>query len=49
MDKWGFGISMAVVGMGGTLLSLAFVSLTVFVLTRIANAFGKDKNKEGAQ
>jgi hypothetical protein len=35
MDKWTFGISVTVVGMGGTLLTLWLLSLVTMVLKRI--------------
>lgn len=35
MDKWTFGWSMLVVGMGGTLLTLWIMSLIMTVLKKI--------------
>ena len=34
MDKWDFGISMTVVGMGGTLLTLWILSLFTMLLKK---------------
>ena len=34
MDNWAFGISMTVVGMGGTLLTLWFLSLCIMLLKK---------------
>jgi Na+-transporting methylmalonyl-CoA/oxaloacetate decarboxylase gamma subunit len=35
MDNWTFGITMIVVGMGGTLLTLWILSLFVSVLKKV--------------
>ncbi|MFH1350564.1 MAG: OadG family protein [Pseudomonadota bacterium] len=35
MEKWDFGITMLVVGMGGTLLTLWILSLFVVLLRKI--------------
>jgi Na+-transporting methylmalonyl-CoA/oxaloacetate decarboxylase gamma subunit len=35
MDKWTFGITLLVVGMGGTLLTLMLLSLIMAALKRI--------------
>jgi hypothetical protein len=35
MDTWTFGLTMVVVGMGGTLLSLMLMSLIMALLKRI--------------
>ncbi len=35
MDRLEFGVSMAIVGMGGTLLSLYILSLIISLLTRL--------------
>jgi Na+-transporting methylmalonyl-CoA/oxaloacetate decarboxylase gamma subunit len=35
MDNWTFGISMIVVGMGGTLLTLWILSLVMTVLKKL--------------
>jgi hypothetical protein len=35
MDKWTFGITMLVVGMGGTLLTLGIMSLIIALLKKI--------------
>jgi Na+-transporting methylmalonyl-CoA/oxaloacetate decarboxylase gamma subunit len=34
MGKWDFGISMTVVGMGGTLLTLWFLSVCIMLLKK---------------
>lgn len=44
MDNWTFGITMTVVGMGGTLLSLWIFSLLMGVLKRL---FPYVKEEEG--
>ncbi len=35
MGKWDFGITLAVVGMGGTMLVLYFLSLVISLLKRL--------------
>jgi hypothetical protein len=35
MDKWTFGVTMLVVGMGGTLLTLGIMSLIITLLKKI--------------
>jgi len=35
MDKWTFGVTMLVVGMGGTLLTLGIMSLIIALLKKI--------------
>jgi len=35
MDNWTFGITMIVLGMGGTLLSLVVLSLVMGILKKI--------------
>jgi hypothetical protein len=35
MDSWTFGLTMVVVGMGGTLLTLMLMSLLMALLKRI--------------
>jgi hypothetical protein len=35
MDSWTFGLTMVVVGMGGTLLSLMLMSLIMALLKRL--------------
>lgn len=35
MDTWTFGLTMVVVGMGGTLLSLMLMSLIMALLKRL--------------
>jgi Na+-transporting methylmalonyl-CoA/oxaloacetate decarboxylase gamma subunit len=44
MDNWTFGITMIVVGMGGTLLTLWILSLLMSVLKK---AFPYKKEEEG--
>ncbi len=44
MDNWTFGITMLVVGMGGTLLTLWILSLLMGVLK---NIFPYKKEEEG--
>ena len=46
MDNWTFGITMVVVGMGGTLLTLWILSLLMSVLKK---AFPLKKEGEGKQ
>jgi hypothetical protein len=43
MDNWTFGITMVIVGMGGTVLSLWILSLLMSVLK---NAFPYKKEEE---
>ncbi|MFH1294003.1 MAG: OadG family protein [Pseudomonadota bacterium] len=35
METWTFGITMALVGMGGTLLSLWFLTLTIMLMKKL--------------
>ena len=35
MEAWTFGITMAIVGMGGTLLSLWFLSLVIVLMKKL--------------
>jgi Na+-transporting methylmalonyl-CoA/oxaloacetate decarboxylase gamma subunit len=35
MDNWTFGVTMVVVGMGGTLLTLLILSLLMSVLKKV--------------
>ncbi len=35
MDKWTFGVTMLVVGMGGTLLTLGIMSVIIVLLKKI--------------
>lgn len=35
MDRWTFGITMLIVGMGGTLLTLVLLSLIMAILKKI--------------
>ena len=44
MDNWTFGITMVVVGMGGTLLTLCILSLLMGLLKR---AFPYRQEEEG--
>ncbi len=44
MDNWTFGITMIIVGMGGTLLTLWILSLIMSVLKK---AFPYKKEEEG--
>jgi len=44
MDNWTFGITMIIVGMGGTLLTLWILSLLMSVLKKV---FPYKKEEEG--
>jgi Na+-transporting methylmalonyl-CoA/oxaloacetate decarboxylase gamma subunit len=44
MDNWTFGITMIVVGMGGTILTLWILSLLMSILSK---AFPYRKEEEG--
>jgi Na+-transporting methylmalonyl-CoA/oxaloacetate decarboxylase gamma subunit len=44
MDNWTFGITMIIVGMGGTLLTLWILSLIMGVLKK---AFPYQKDEQG--
>ncbi|MCX5829099.1 MAG: OadG-related small transporter subunit [Deltaproteobacteria bacterium] len=44
MDKWTFGVTMLVVGMGGTLLILGIMSVIIALLKKI---FPYKKEAEG--
>ncbi len=44
MDNWTFGITMIIVGMGGTLLTLCILSLLMGALKK---AFPYKKEEEG--
>lgn len=46
MDRLEFGLSLATVGMGGTLLSLLLLSFIIKILTRLFGENGQ-VNKEG--
>jgi Na+-transporting methylmalonyl-CoA/oxaloacetate decarboxylase gamma subunit len=35
MDKWTFGLTMLIVGMGGTLLSLVILSLIMSLMKKV--------------
>ena len=43
MDNWTFGITMVIVGMGGTLLTLWILSLIMSLMKRIF-PYGKEEN-----
>jgi Na+-transporting methylmalonyl-CoA/oxaloacetate decarboxylase gamma subunit len=43
MDNWTFGITMVIVGMGGTLLTLWILSLLMSVMKKIF-PYGKEEN-----
>jgi len=43
MDKWTFGVTMLVVGMGGTLLTLGIMSVIIALLKK---AFPYKKEEE---
>ena len=48
MDKWSFGITMTVVGMGGTFLTLWILSLAIHGLKKVfplVEAAGAEKKK----
>jgi hypothetical protein len=55
MDNWSFGISMTVVGMGGTLLTLWLLSLLTIALKKVfppvkeATSSGKAGGTGGAK
>ena len=44
LDNWTFGITMLVIGMGGTLLTLWIISLFMIILKKI---FPYNKAEEG--
>jgi Na+-transporting methylmalonyl-CoA/oxaloacetate decarboxylase gamma subunit len=44
MDNWTFGITMIVVGMGGTILTLWILSLLMSILSKV---FPYRKEEEG--
>jgi hypothetical protein len=44
MDNWTFGITMLVVGMGGTLLTLGIMSLIIALLKKIFPYKKEDEN-----
>ena len=46
MDKWTFGLTMMIVGMGGTLLTLGLLSLVMSLLKMIFHITG-EKAAEG--
>ena len=46
MDNWSFGITMTVVGMGGTLLSLSIFSLTMSILKRLFPYEAEEESQE---
>jgi len=41
-DKWAFGLTMMIVGMGGTFLTLWILSLVMDLLKKIFPLSGKD-------
>ncbi|MFH0975053.1 MAG: OadG family protein [Spirochaetota bacterium] len=45
MDKWTFGITMLVVGMGGTIATLMLFSIIMFLLKKIF-PYRKEEEKE---
>jgi len=52
MDKWTFGVSVTIVGMGGTLVTLWLLSLVTMALKKIfpppeASAVSKGATKAG--
>jgi hypothetical protein len=48
MDKWTFGISVTVVGMGGTLLTLWLLSLVTVALKKIFPPLDESASSKGA-
>jgi len=48
MDKWTFGISVTVVGMGGTLLTLWLLSLVTMALKKIFPPLSEVNASKGA-
>jgi len=48
MDNWTFGITMVVVGMGGTLLTLGILSLLMGILSK-AFPYKKEEEEKGKQ
>lgn len=47
MDNWTFGITMLVVGMGGTLLTMWFLSLLMGILKK-AFPYKKEEEKKSS-
>ncbi len=47
MDTFTFGLTLTVVGMGGTLLSLWLLSLIVTALKKVFPLSGEGERKEG--
>jgi hypothetical protein len=45
MDKWTFGVTMLVVGMGGTLLTLGIMSMIIALLKKIFPYKKEDEEK----
>ena len=47
MDKWAFGITMMVVGVGGTFLTLAILIFSIEIMKKLfpLSAEGGDKGK----
>jgi hypothetical protein len=48
MDKWTFGVSVTVVGMGGTLLTLWLLSLVTMALKKIFPPLSEVNASKGA-
>jgi Na+-transporting methylmalonyl-CoA/oxaloacetate decarboxylase gamma subunit len=48
MDKWQFGMTMMVVGVGGTFLTLAIIIAAIELLKRLLPSTATD-NREGRQ
>ena len=46
MDKWTFGITMMLVGVGGTFLTLWVLGLTVDLLKKLFPLSAEEKNPE---
>jgi Na+-transporting methylmalonyl-CoA/oxaloacetate decarboxylase gamma subunit len=42
MDKWAFGFTMMIVGVGGTFLTLSIIILTINILKKIFPVAGGD-------
>ena len=45
MDKLSFGMTMLIVGMGGTLATLTFMSLVMVLLKRLVPYKGEEEGK----
>ena len=46
MDKWAFGFTMMIVGVGGTFLTLWILSVVIGVMKRIFPLVAEDSNPE---